>query len=182
MFRSIQTKQRLCRFETPIFLEMLLPWKSNGLIIPAIEFHQDLYINRYPFKYKPAYQWRIIPATKNNLRIIYPEEVTHKNKYWGYFSHVFPFLTTLAPFITALLGIFILWTTENRAIWLDFKFWTFLFIAALSWLTTWSYFLSVYGNSRQANVESFQQFIELEVEIHQGKDLLVKISYFILRL
>jgi hypothetical protein len=150
---------------------MLLPWKPDGLLVATIEVFQKLYIDQYPFCYKPGFQWKFSKDRNGtNLRVVHPVETVYKNKYLGHVIQTFPLITTAGAFVTSLLALFFLWKEKQlkgKPLVFDIRFWAFLLVTVTTWLSAGTYYILTYTGVRHVMV-TYRQMIDLLVEVHHG--------------
>lgn len=141
-------------------------WKSYE-IEDAIQLIQWLYIDHYPFIYKPIFHWVVI---KGVLRV----RLT-KSRHFGekYLSKFFPFFLNSLIALISLCSILTLpreYLKENPVVWKDVRFWAWSCAGGVAALLGFTYRLAAVGDNETV-VRGFDQYRSLELEICQGNQI-----------
>lgn len=149
-------------YNSPIQLKTVV-MSSPQVDYAAILLFQNLYIDHYPFSYKPSVQWVV---TRQELRL--KNVVQRRNRYQVIVQLVPVFVCYLSVVILADC-IFLLSKIQNFIIWKDSRFWGWLVFTTVSILLGFIYNMLAIGEKGDSFLHICNQFVDLDRKIRTGK-------------
>lgn len=143
--------------------KMPLPWELTG-IVQVIKLIQLLYIDYYPFRYKPLLQWVVKEGV---LRV---EVVKYRNPRKGYLMKLLPLVLNSATAFNSLSCILIFpraYLNGNAVMWKDFRFWGWICGGGAAGILAFVYSMIMFGYETTL-VRISDEIINLELQMLQG--------------
>lgn len=147
--------------------KMRPPWKLNG-ITSVIKTIQLLYIDHYPFHYKPPFQWVV---NQGVLRVVM---VTYRIPETRFLFKLFPLAVTLGCALVAFCCILVFpWEylrDPSTPVWMDMRLWAWICSGGGAAILAFVYRMIAFGDE-STFLATVDQTINLELEMRQGNGM-----------
>lgn len=133
-----------------------------SLLTGAILLFQHLYVENYPFNYKPCIQWVV---KHGELRMA---KVTRRRKFCHQLIDLIPLFVCFTSFAIMVCSIFLLSRIENLVLWKSSRFWGWLVFATASGLFGFVCNMIGIGKKRDSVLHLCNAGVDLAEKIRTG--------------